>query len=381
MKNRRRALLFLFILAVISISNYGGTISYTFFYAVILVPFISLIYLIYVYLRFAVYQEIKTRNIIAGEPVPYNFILSNQGKSVFTAVSVNLYSDFSSVSDVPDNHEFCLFPGEKIIFDTMMNCKYRGNYEVGVKKLIINDFFGIFRVSYNMPSNISAIVKPRIVRFEDLNETPELEAFVQSHLKQEINEPDLTVREYQHGDSLKRIHWKSTARSAKLKVRNEVGTIKQKILLMADFERISAKMNIYLPSENQTLEQVIGLLYFLVRQNVPAEIYYLNDKAETRYVSDISHFNQLYEELALLNFREKNSFAGLFIEAGKSGLLASATMIFMVIQLLDDDLFTEIAGLTLSGKIIVVYVVTNKDISGYIRHSNSRLKILQVKPK
>ncbi|MCL2253968.1 MAG: DUF58 domain-containing protein [Lachnospiraceae bacterium] len=378
MKIRRLILASLFILSIICISIYGGTISYAFFYAVLLIPILSFTYLFYVYLRFAVHQEIKTRNIVAGVPVPYGFFLCNEGYTAFTSVAVNLHSDYSTVLDVNDNDEFHLFPRDKMYFDTNIICKYRGEYDVGVKKLIITDFFGIFRVSYKMPTTIRAIVKPRIIKLDSLDDIPESETHVQSYLKEVINEQDVTSRNYTSGDSMKRIHWKLTAKSGELKVRNEIGTLKKKILLMTDFERVSDDMHEYLPLENQIIEQTIALLYYFVRHSIPAEVIFSQNEMENRNISDISDFNNLYEELAVLNFRRDKSFIELFSTASLKGFTVSATIIIMVIRELSAEIFSEITVLSLSGKILIVYVISDVDISDYIRQGNDRLKIIRM---
>jgi uncharacterized protein (DUF58 family) len=381
---RRLILLFLFILSLVAISNFGGVVSYTLFYATLLIPLLSLIYLFFVYNFFAVYQEIKTRNIVAGEQIPYSFILSNQWFSVFTAVAVRFYTNYSYVNEVVGDEALILFPRDRVAFETSLVCKYRGEYKVGVEKLLITDFLGLFRAVYRMPSAIEAIVKPRIVYLEDLRDVPELEEFLQSHLKLEINEMDLLVRDYQSGDSLKKLHWKATARSGEFKVRNEIGMLKQKVLLLADFERKAKKAEQYLPLENQILEQTIALLYYFVRQNIPLEMVFSatdTEKLESRSVSSLPQFYHLYEELASIHFREENSFPLLYQTAEDSGLLAQIPLIFLVIQHLSEELYAKLATLSATGKLIIVYVVTHEvaaSLENFIRQSNVRLKIIKV---
>jgi uncharacterized protein (DUF58 family) len=378
MKIRRIILLLAFILALAAISNYGGVISYTLFYAVLLIPLLLLAYLIAVYASFAVHQEIETRNIVAGNPVPYRVILRNEGRLVFTSVAMRFHSDYSYTTDKPERETFTLFPGEGAAFDTKLFCKYRGEYEVGVEKLVITDFFGIFRFSYRLPTTIAAIVKPRIVHLDVLRDVPELEVFLQSYVRQDINEPDLTVRAYIPGDPLKKIHWKATAKSGELKVRDEVGTLKQKVLVLADFQRISKEMPIFLPLENQILEQTIALLYYFVRQHIPAELVFAGETPQSRQVGAIAQFNQLYEELAAIRFRADNSFAALFAQTQASGLFAQETVIFLVVQALDIELFSALTQLAATGKMVTAYVVGDNDISEYVRQSSARLKVVGV---
>jgi uncharacterized protein (DUF58 family) len=310
--------------------------------------------------------------------VPYRVILRNEWRLVFTSVAMRFHTDYSYTADQPDREAFTLFPGEGASFDTRLVCKYRGEYEVGVEKLVITDFFGIFRFSYPLPTTIAAIVKPRIVHLDVLRDVPELEVFLQSYVRQDPSEPDLTVRAYIPGDQLKKIHWKATAKSGELKVRDEVGTLKQKVLVLADFERTAKEMSVYLPLENQILEQTIALLYYFVRQNIPAELVFAGKKPESRKLDSLPQFNQLYEELAALHFREDNRFSTLFAETAAHGLFGQEKVIFLIIQQIDAELFAELTQLAASGKMVMVYVVGDNDISEYVRQSSARLKVVKV---
>lgn len=375
---RQSALLILFILSLILISNYGGAISYTLFFAVAMIPLISVAYLIYAYFIFKIYQKIKTRNMIAGESIPYSFILKNEGRSVLTAISVKVFSDFSYVTNVPDNQTFRLFPGEKMEYNTSLICRYRGEYNVGVCRLVITDFLGLFSFSYQVPAQIEAIVKPRIVELKIQNEIPDLDVFIHSNVKGEINEPDLVVRDYIAGDAPGKIHWKSSAKSQKLKVRNDIGVLKEKILLLADFERTSNDIHQYLALENKVLEQTIGLLYHFVLEQTPMELVYHTDQLKRVMISDIGQFNLIYEELSSTIFHEKNHFLSLFEKTLYHGLINEAKLIIMVIQSMDPELFTTLADLSQTSKTTVVYVVTEADISEYSRQNTERFKIIKV---
>lgn len=367
-------------LAVAVISKYGGVISYSFFYAVVLIPVMSWGYLIYVYGSFKVHQEVATRNIIAGRAVPYSFILKNEGRSVLAGVAVKLYADFSFVDEIVDHREFRLYPGDRAEFNTHLTCRYRGEYRVGVNKIIISDFLGLFRLQYRVAHNIEALVKPRIIKLDGVAGVPELDAYIQSQAVREKDEADLAVREYIKGDSLKRIHWKATAKTGDLKVRNEIGTLKQKIYLLGDCTRGAAEPGDYLPVENKILEIMLALGYYFARQSIPMEILWPEKELKERRVSGMGSFNFLYEELAAVSFRENGDFGDFFYKIGAEGRLAEGTTVFMAVQRIDADLFAAAAQLTRVGKIVVVYVVTEEDIAEYLRQSSMRLRIIKMPP-
>ena len=376
--SRKFILLLLFALSLIPISTVGSAISYALFYAVVTIPLISCIYLLYVYKSFSIYQNLSTRNITVGELVPYNFVIRNEGITVFTAINIKVFSDFSYVMDVPDDQVFSVFPGGEIMYDTTLICRYRGEYKVGVSKVVLTDFLKLFSYSYSIMSPFEAIVKPRIINLDLRQDIPDLDVFIHNNVKGEINEPDLVVRDYIPGDSLKKIHWKSTAKTAKIKVRNEIGILKEKILLITDFERVSLDIHEYLPLENKVLEQTIGLLYHFVCEKIPIKLVYHTHELFDSLISDIGRFNTIYEELSKIHFRRENSFLSLYEKVSHYGLITGVQLVLMVVHYMDDELYARLAELVRTSKVTVIYVITNEDITKYCRQSTERFRILKV---
>ena len=136
--------LFLFALSLVGISFYGGAVSYGFFFLMLFIPLISLIYLLVVYVTFKIYERVDKGNILAGETAPYYFTLQNEGFTGFAGIKVLFFSSFSKVFSIDDKKEYELYPTAGIRKDTFLLCKYRGEYEVGIKQVEITDFFRLF---------------------------------------------------------------------------------------------------------------------------------------------------------------------------------------------------------------------------------------------
>lgn len=73
MKRNRLIWFGLWILSIVGISFFGGTVSYGFFATLTLVPMFSLLYLLLVYIYFRIYQKIENRYIVVNETVPFHF--------------------------------------------------------------------------------------------------------------------------------------------------------------------------------------------------------------------------------------------------------------------------------------------------------------------
>ncbi len=268
MWKRRLLWLFLWILSLVGITFYGGPVSYGFFYAVLLIPVLSWVYLLAMFFLFKVYQELESRSLVCGQQMPYYFILKNENHFAFAGVSVRMFSDFSSVQGIRESTEYQLLPGESYRYGTSLVCKYRGEYEVGIREIVVSDFFRLFSLCYSVPEKIKAQVLPRLVKLQELKSLGELNLIVHREVQGSRNRPDIPVREYAAGDPMKQIHWKSSARMQKLMVREQTGEEKEGISILLVTKRYGREPKEYLPLENKLLELTLALGFLFSKKGL-----------------------------------------------------------------------------------------------------------------
>ena len=100
-------------------------------------------------------------------------------------------------------------------------CKQRGLYYLGDAKIKTSDPFGIFNVTINDSQRTSILVLPQIATLPDLMIAP-TGSFGDGRPRRNAPEQTIhasTVREFSHGDSMRLIHWPTTARTNKVFVR------------------------------------------------------------------------------------------------------------------------------------------------------------------
>ena len=378
MKWRRSIFVVLWLLSLIAISFYGGAISYGFFFGMTLIPVISLIYLLFFYLQFRIYQEIESRTIICKQPMPYYFVLQNSEYYAFAGISARLFSGLSYVLEIPDDEEYELLPGDRYTCRTKLVCKYRGEYEVGVKEVVVTDFFRLFRFRYKIPSTIKALVYPRIIHKKQLQTIQDMAAFrcVETVFRQ--TEPDVVVRDYIAGDALKLIHWKVTAREQKLKTRNMLGEEKQGIVFLYDTKRYSKDMYSYLPLENQILEAVLSLGVFWAERNTPFTLFYGQNGLHRKSVEGISQYEAFYQTIAQVVFDDREDVTELLGILVEQGELLKSNAFIMITHEMNDRIMGMLQMLSSGGLSIILYLVTDDNVESYIRQGNSRLKVVAL---
>lgn len=300
---RRNRLVYygLLILSLTGISFYGGSVSFGFFFVCLFVPVVSLIYLLYVYSFFKIYQKLDNNTPTVNSPVGYYFSLRNESFFTFSHIRVIFFSTFSEINELSDDYVYELMPGTGVTRETTATLKYRGEYEIGIKSVEIRDFFNLFTLTYRNRETLRVNVKPFIVNSEMLK-LDEEKAF--STIENSLNDSykDILVREYVPGDEMRMINWKTSARMGKYYVHNRTGEQNRKISILFDAGRYNGNIYEFLPVENKILEAVIALTMYYVRKEIPVIV--CSNKADCMLaeISSINGFDVFYERVNAFSF-------------------------------------------------------------------------------
>ena len=117
----------------------------------------------------------------------------------------------------------------------------RGRYAFEDVRLELADPFELERVSVDLPAPGALLVYPRLVRLDRLFS----ETGTRSHdgrrmlLRRQSGFELHGVREYEQGESLRRVHWRSTARRGRLMVKELEDAPRDEIAVLLDADRAS----------------------------------------------------------------------------------------------------------------------------------------------
>lgn len=381
MRTRRAVFGISWLLSLAAISFYGGTVSYGIFFALTFLPFLSLLYIVCVWFRYKVYQEIGSRNIVSGQSVPYYFVLQNEDKFAFAAIGISFFSDFSYVEELPDKMEYELLPGERYRYETSFVCRYRGEYEVGIKEVTISDFLRLFRVRCEVKGTKKVIVAPKLIRIHELRSISDVSSMVRRERFGQAVEQDIVTREYVNGDALKQIHWKATARAQKLMSRRMIGEEKEGVLLFFDTHRYDEKPEKYLPLENRLLETVLSLVLFLCEKNIPVSISCSQDKFRRNRINGVGEFGGFYELIKELEFDHAEDTKSRILHVLGRGAAFDKQVAFFILQKPDLEILEMTKQISENGVIVVFYIVTEENIDDFCALSNANRRIIAITPQ
>ena len=139
-----------------------------------------------------------------------------------------------------------------------LHCTHRGYYPFGPATLESGDLFGLFRSEKRQEGQDWLIVYPKVLPLVDLG-LPAKDPFGDMREHRRIFEdPSRTVgvREYQHEDGFRRIHWKATARQQRLQARDYEPTTSIKLVL---FLNVATLPRHWLGTIPQLLERAVSV--------------------------------------------------------------------------------------------------------------------------
>lgn len=353
--------LFFYILSVAGISVYGGRAVYGFHFAVLMFPLVSFIYLICVYMSFKIYGRVEGKTRVAGHPSEFYYSLQNESFFAFASVQIVLYSDFSTITDADGDLCYELMPGSGFYKSSVLVCKYRGIYKVGVKEVIIEDFFGFFKLRYENKEQTEVTVRPNIIYLDGLK-SGDITSITFRDSKLNKTERDVLLREYIQGDPVKDINWKTFAKTGDIYVRNRIGEEKQGVYVIMDTKRYSSDINDYLPLENKTIETTLALAMFFLKKNIPVNVVFYADKLYNVAVATMHDFGRVYNSFSEIGFKRNYVFSNTYEALLKDRFLFDAKVCFFVMHEKSKESESLCEQLRENNVLYINYLVTDEII-------------------
>lgn len=115
----------------------------------------------------------------------------------------------------------------------------RGRFRLGPLTLRLTDPLGLWEIVREFPSVADLLVTPRVIELPARTLSGRSEGGQLSALSSGDGEDDVGVREYRHGDPMRRVHWRATARYGEVMVRREESPEPARALILLDNRDVS----------------------------------------------------------------------------------------------------------------------------------------------
>lgn len=291
---RRSIYLVLVILSLVFVTFYGGNVPYMMFFLLLENALLSFLYIFYVFYSIRISQGVSAHGVDKGVYVDLTFTLANEGILPIASARLSFLKDTSEVLDTKELEHIGLNVNEQRTYRLMMVCKYSGLYYAGASHVEIIDYFGIFKIRFNMPQKLKVYVRPRIIPVKCLAFLDENENTINSS-NQSMSDMvvDSPVRAYENGDDKNLIHWKNTAKTNKLMVRTRSFEEAAGYVLLFDTNLKKADELERIVVADKLREAYISVANYLYLKGFGVQCHI--DSAQSYVVASRFEFMQMYE--------------------------------------------------------------------------------------
>jgi uncharacterized protein (DUF58 family) len=183
--------------------------------------------------------------------------------------------------------------------------KYRGIFQVGIKSVQAVDMMGLFRLKRRFYKKTEIHVLPRIV---DMSGFPlAMNVLTEAHSRYDIKDEDYAtisdIRPYLPTDSIKRVHWKLTAKRNEWLVKNFQSNVLNKVTVIFDSLRLHLRYKEQIILEDRIIETAMGLARFCLRKGMPVN--FMTGEGHTVSCQNAAMFETVYTIGSHLIFKEK----------------------------------------------------------------------------
>lgn len=294
------------------------------------------------------------------DPVHYSMVRSS--------ANLDELLEFSGGIEVQDTlgaalvNRTAVAPFQAVVRTYIVKARARGVYTLGPAEVEAGDPFGIFREEQAMGGRQEVIVYPRIFQQEELS-LPFLEAMGELVARRSLFEDPTLIagsREYQHGDPLNRIHWKSTSRTGALQVRLSDPSTTAQLMVVVN---LNTFQHVWQGVDPDRMESALSVAASLgvwaldkgfavgIRSNGVMGGHELTPRLAPS--ANPRQQTYLLEHLARLTFSGRHRVEDVLLDESKR-LTAGRTLVF-VTPIVTPSLVSILTSRRLSGRVFVVY--------------------------
>jgi uncharacterized protein (DUF58 family) len=292
----KKMFLFLTILSLGLARFSGGNLPYSIFYALFLVLFFGVIYIYF--LSKYIDSEIKYSKQEFSVGDSEELILKISNNSIIPIAYMEVVND--TLVDMIKKYQgdaFFLNLNSNKFLKKHVTFKVRGIYNFGVTTIQVSDIFGVFKYVKKYENKTGIKVFPKIypIRTLHLGGSEKLENTLSNESKVE----DLTlikdIREYRIGDSLKRVHWKLSAKHGDLFVKNYDYVSGYQCNLFLDMRRKGYYFDNDGTKEELVVDFSVSLLNKMINEGIKSKLFVSCREYKKFDVDTKEQFNGLME--------------------------------------------------------------------------------------
>ncbi|WP_291575318.1 DUF58 domain-containing protein [Clostridium sp. UBA4548] len=287
----------------------GGNLPYAVFYSLFLVLFLGVLYVYFTSKHINSEIKCKGHEFSVGDTQDISLKISND--SIIPVAYIEVVNDtFEDLLRKYHGDAFFLNLNSSKFLKKDVVFRKRGIYDFGITTIKTSDIFGVFNHTKKYKNNAGIKVYPRIYQLKALflGGSEKLE----NRLSNESKVEDLTlikdIREYRIGDSLKRVHWKLSAKHGDLYVKNYDYVSGIQCNLFLDMRRDSFYFDKDGTKEELLVDFSVSLLNKMISEGVRSKVFICGNDYKKFDIDTKEQFSGLMEFLLTHKSEGQGSF-------------------------------------------------------------------------
>ncbi len=408
----RNIIVFLILAAIIYVYSYiiGGENSMLMLYMLGFSALISAVMTLPIKNQIEIKVKAPTQEIERDGIVKVNVYLRNKSLLPIPFIEVSFITSKNFIINDSSKIRMTIGPlKEKVVF-LEYKARARGVSTIGVNNIMLRDYLSVIKLPLTKKIDTSDLtgeitVVPRLYNLKNDNKLMMGSGLIISD-EDEINssnlfnwsgEPGHEAREYNAGDSLRKIHWKMSAKKETLMVRkDEAQGIPRKTLIIDPcipiFKNIKEKASLfqgiislnktdeeqdYTMLEEKILESVLAVANSGVKRSGTDVFLYEDNHWKTYQIRDIKGVNALKYKFAAYQFNVKdNSNRFSFEDFARSGRKSLFGDVIIFTALIDNDLISLANSIIRNGSDLNIVII--KDSSQQKNDSGDKQNMANI---
>lgn len=357
----------------------GGSLPYYIFFIILMTIIVSLVYTVIISKKIEITQKPAKNYYHVGDLLETRTVVYNE--SILTIPYIEIKNDIvKNIAGIkPKGSIVYILPFDSKTIIDKMNCKYRGYYSYNTIKINISDIFGIFSIAKDIKCNELITIYPKITKLNRFN-IKSLQIYGTASTRKKANEDYSSItdiRKYYPGDSLKKIHWKVSAKRNMLHVKNYEMNGSAETDIFINFRGEDYYEPKRMDIEEKIVECAVAIINYMLERNISTYLF----GSDKRYIyikgRDLKTFKSFMDELITVKSNGDILF-NQFLES-RSKLLSKGSSIIIITPLINEKYLEKIIGIKEYGMDVIIIYVSDKDIDTYNLNIINKYKIRYFK--
>ena len=282
---------------------------------------ISVVSLAFISIQFNYLQALSPASGTKGETLYLDITLYNDTLFIFPYIRLHYQLLPSREKSIKRSASFSVLPRSNARIREKIDCPFRGRFSIGLMQVDFCDIFGILLVTRRLEANqwqkpLTLQIRPRIVAMESLPlPAQEVESVIPQHTHQTEDTAQInSLREYQDGDTLRKVHWKATARTGILMIKEYELQATASPMVYLDCNTLHLEAFDRLLIEDLLIECAVAAGSYLLKAGLSMDLVVHNPQRAQQHFGHLEEFGALYQYLSDFQFAGNQPIEGILLD-------------------------------------------------------------------